>query len=151
MMTVLSQMMASDGVHQSSPVAVNITVIDANDNTPTFPNVSYSISVYTDMQAGEVVLWVINNSLTILRNSVPAQSNRISGLVYEVPIVDIITPSLYVSSESAVFSPQCVQRAGFCLNRRLGSRHRSIETCPVILKRKPDTERLIGATDGTPV
>ncbi|XP_047673867.1 protocadherin-15b isoform X3 [Tachysurus fulvidraco] len=49
-------MMASDGVHQSSPVAVNITVIDANDNTPTFPNISYSVSVYTDMRAGEVVL-----------------------------------------------------------------------------------------------
>lgn len=56
-------MMASDGVHQSSPVAVNITVIDANDNTPTFPNISYSVSVYTDMRAGEVVLWVIDDLL----------------------------------------------------------------------------------------
>lgn len=71
-MTVLSQMMASDGVHQSSPVAVNITVIDSNDNTPTFSNISYSVSVYTDMQAGEVVLWVIDNSLTILTNSLLA-------------------------------------------------------------------------------
>ncbi|XP_046709848.1 protocadherin-15b [Silurus meridionalis] len=68
-------MMASDGVHRSSPVAVNITVIDANDNTPTFPNVSYSGSVYTDMQAGEVVLWVIDNSLTILTNSLLAQTH----------------------------------------------------------------------------
>lgn len=86
MMTVLSQMTASDGVHRSSPVAVNITVIDANDNTPTFPNVSYSVSVYTDMQAGEAVLWVIDNSPTILTNTPLAQSNRISGLVYERPI-----------------------------------------------------------------
>ncbi|XP_076856743.1 protocadherin-15b isoform X2 [Brachyhypopomus gauderio] len=49
-------MVASDGVHESSPVTVNITVIDANDNTPTFPNVSYSVNVYTDMQPGETVL-----------------------------------------------------------------------------------------------
>lgn len=97
MMTVLSQMMASDGVHQSSPVAVNIMVIDANDNTPTFPNVSYSASVYTDMQAGEVVLWVIDNSLTILTNSLLVQSNKISGLVYEGPIAGIIVRALHLS------------------------------------------------------
>ncbi|KAG1936098.1 protocadherin-15b [Pimephales promelas] len=47
---------ASDGVQESSPVTVNITVIDANDNTPTFPNVSYSVNVYTDMQPGDTVL-----------------------------------------------------------------------------------------------
>lgn len=101
-------MLASDGVHQSSPVAVNITVIDANDNTPTFPNVSYSISVYTDMQAGEVVLWVINNSLTILTNSPPAQSNRISGLVYKEPVTGIIAPAQYLNSELAAFFYLCV-------------------------------------------
>ncbi|XP_051522633.1 protocadherin-15-like [Myxocyprinus asiaticus] len=49
-------MIASDGVQESSPVTVNITVIDANDNTPTFPNVSYSVSVYTDMLLGDTVL-----------------------------------------------------------------------------------------------
>ncbi|XP_051770928.1 protocadherin-15b isoform X3 [Ctenopharyngodon idella] len=49
-------MIASDGVQESSPVSVNITVIDANDNTPTFPNVSYSVNVYTDMQPGDTVL-----------------------------------------------------------------------------------------------
>ncbi|KAL6474715.1 hypothetical protein MHYP_G00157550 [Metynnis hypsauchen] len=49
-------MIASDGIQESSPVTVNITVIDANDNTPTFPNVSYSVNVYTDMQPGETVL-----------------------------------------------------------------------------------------------
>lgn len=53
-------MIASDGVQESSPVTVNITVIDANDNTPTFPNVSYSVNVYTDMQPGDTVLQVIN-------------------------------------------------------------------------------------------
>ncbi|XP_057214580.1 protocadherin-15b [Triplophysa rosa] len=49
-------MVASDGVQQSSPATINITVIDANDNTPTFPNVSYSVNVYTDIQLGEAVL-----------------------------------------------------------------------------------------------
>ncbi|XP_062859536.1 protocadherin-15b [Trichomycterus rosablanca] len=48
-------MLASDGVHLSSPVTVNITVMDANDNTPTFPDVSYSVRVYTDASPGEVV------------------------------------------------------------------------------------------------
>ncbi len=56
-------MTASDGVQESSPVTVNITVIDANDNTPTFPNVSYSVNVYTDMQPGDTILQVINKIL----------------------------------------------------------------------------------------
>uniref|UniRef100_A0A6Q2Z3B3 Cadherin domain-containing protein n=1 Tax=Esox lucius TaxID=8010 RepID=A0A6Q2Z3B3_ESOLU len=49
-------MVASDGVQESTPVTVHITVIDANDNTPTFPNASYSVNVYTDMQPGETVM-----------------------------------------------------------------------------------------------
>uniref|UniRef100_A0A3B3TQF4 Protocadherin-related 15a n=1 Tax=Poecilia latipinna TaxID=48699 RepID=A0A3B3TQF4_9TELE len=55
-MTYTFTMVASDGVQQSSPVTVNILVIDANDNTPTFAQVSYSIEVFTDMQPGETVL-----------------------------------------------------------------------------------------------
>lgn len=54
------QMVASDGVQQSSPVTVNILVLDANDNTPTFAEVSYSVEVFTDMQPGDTVLQVIN-------------------------------------------------------------------------------------------
>lgn len=53
------QMVASDGVQQSNPVTVNILVIDANDNTPTFTKVSYNVEVFTDMQPGETVLQVI--------------------------------------------------------------------------------------------
>ncbi|MCI4376456.1 hypothetical protein PGIGA_G00188630 [Pangasianodon gigas] len=49
-------MVASDGVQQSMPVRVNILVIDANDNTPTFSQVSYNIEVFTNMQAGETVI-----------------------------------------------------------------------------------------------
>uniref|UniRef100_A0A3Q3X0X9 Protocadherin-15 n=1 Tax=Mola mola TaxID=94237 RepID=A0A3Q3X0X9_MOLML len=46
---------ASDGVQQSVPVPVTITVLDANDNTPTFPNVSYNVNLFTDMTPGETV------------------------------------------------------------------------------------------------
>ncbi|XP_073722817.1 protocadherin-15b isoform X2 [Misgurnus anguillicaudatus] len=49
-------MIASDGVQESSPATINITVIDTNDNTPTFPNVSYSVNVYTNIQPGDAVL-----------------------------------------------------------------------------------------------
>lgn len=58
-------MVASDGVQQSSPVTVNILVIDANDNTPTFAEVSYSVEVFTDMQPGETVLQVINPTIAL--------------------------------------------------------------------------------------
>lgn len=57
-------MVASDGVQQSSPVTVNILVIDANDNTPTFAEVSYSVQVFTNMQPGETVLQVINPAIS---------------------------------------------------------------------------------------
>ncbi|XP_060728439.1 protocadherin-15a [Tachysurus vachellii] len=50
------RMVASDGVQQSVPVTVNILVIDANDNTPTFSQVSYNIEVFTNMQPGETVI-----------------------------------------------------------------------------------------------
>lgn len=51
-------MVASDGVQQSVPVTVNILIIDANDNTPTFSQVSYNVEVFTNMQAGETVIQV---------------------------------------------------------------------------------------------
>ncbi|XP_066474848.1 protocadherin-15 isoform X2 [Tiliqua scincoides] len=49
-------MAASDGVQESLPVTVNIIVIDANDNSPTFSNVSYNVKIYTDMRPGESVI-----------------------------------------------------------------------------------------------
>lgn len=52
------QLLASDGVQQSDPVTVTITVLDANDNTPTFANVSYHVNLFTDMMPGETVLQV---------------------------------------------------------------------------------------------
>uniref|UniRef100_A0A8C9XI36 Protocadherin-15 n=1 Tax=Sander lucioperca TaxID=283035 RepID=A0A8C9XI36_SANLU len=49
-------LLASDGVQQSIPVTVTITVLDANDNTPTFANASYNVNLFTDMMPGETVL-----------------------------------------------------------------------------------------------
>nr|XP_043869853.1 protocadherin-15-like [Solea senegalensis] len=49
-------LLASDGVQQSFPVTVAIAVLDANDNTPTFANVSYNVNLFTDMMPGETVL-----------------------------------------------------------------------------------------------
>ncbi|KAK7148219.1 hypothetical protein R3I93_012518 [Phoxinus phoxinus] len=49
-------LVASDGVQQSRPVTVDILVIDANDNTPTFTQVSYSVEIFTNMLPGETVL-----------------------------------------------------------------------------------------------
>lgn len=54
----LSQLVASDGVQESTAVTVAITVLDANDNTPTFPNVSYNVNLFIDMMPGEAVLQV---------------------------------------------------------------------------------------------
>ncbi|XP_058044814.1 protocadherin-15 [Ahaetulla prasina] len=47
---------ASDGVQESFPVTVNIFVLDANDNSPTFSNISYNVKIYTDMRPGESVI-----------------------------------------------------------------------------------------------
>jgi len=52
------QLLASDGVQQSVPVTVAITVLDANDNTPTFANVSYDVNLFTDVMPGETVMQV---------------------------------------------------------------------------------------------
>uniref|UniRef100_A0A8C8VGM7 Protocadherin-15 n=1 Tax=Pelusios castaneus TaxID=367368 RepID=A0A8C8VGM7_9SAUR len=49
-------MTASDGVQESTAVMVNILVIDANDNTPTFSNISYNVKIYTDMRPGESII-----------------------------------------------------------------------------------------------
>lgn len=52
------QLLASDGVQESIPVSVTVTVLDANDNTPTFANVSYNVNLFTNMAPGETVLQV---------------------------------------------------------------------------------------------
>ncbi|KAF7659590.1 hypothetical protein LDENG_00295730 [Lucifuga dentata] len=68
-------MVASDGVQQSTPVTVNIVVVDANDNTPTFGEVSYNVEVFTDMQPGETVLQL---------TAVDADEGRNGLVTYEI-------------------------------------------------------------------
>ncbi|XP_033371565.1 protocadherin-15 isoform X1 [Parus major] len=68
-------MTASDGVQESVPVTVNIVVIDANDNSPTFSNISYSVKIYTDMKPGEGVI-----KLT----AVDADEGANGQIVYEI-------------------------------------------------------------------
>ncbi|XP_014737755.1 PREDICTED: protocadherin-15 [Sturnus vulgaris] len=68
-------MTASDGVQESVPVTVNILVIDANDNTPTFSNISYNVKIYTDMRPGEGVI-----KLT----AVDADEGANGQIVYEI-------------------------------------------------------------------
>lgn len=46
---------------------MTITVLDANDNTPTFANVSYNVNLFTDMLPGETVLQVQTVNYTILK------------------------------------------------------------------------------------
>ncbi|KAF5888843.1 protocadherin-15 isoform X2, partial [Clarias magur] len=114
-------MTASDGVHQSSPVAVNITVIDANDNTPTFPNVSYSVSVYTDMQAGEAVLWLTASDADEGPNGLVGYSilagsgshfivNNQTGLISVVPGVSLTVGSSYTLTVKATDNAPINQR-----------------------------------------
>ncbi|TRY57827.1 hypothetical protein DNTS_022741, partial [Danionella cerebrum] len=52
-------LVASDGVQLSRPVTVDIVVVDANDNTPTFSQVSYSVEIFNNMLPGETVLQLI--------------------------------------------------------------------------------------------
>ncbi|KAM9462144.1 protocadherin-15-like [Clarias gariepinus] len=114
-------MTASDGVHRSSPVAVNITVIDANDNTPTFPNVSYSVSVYTDMQAGEAVLWLTASDADEGPNGLVSYSilagsrghfiiNNQTGLISVVPGVNLTVGSSYALTVRATDNAPINQR-----------------------------------------
>ncbi|NXR35870.1 PCD15 protein, partial [Zosterops hypoxanthus] len=68
-------MTASDGVQESEPVTVNILVLDANDNSPTFSNISYNVKIYTDMRPGEGVI-----KLT----AVDADEGANGQIVYEI-------------------------------------------------------------------
>uniref|UniRef100_W5LFU4 Protocadherin-related 15b n=1 Tax=Astyanax mexicanus TaxID=7994 RepID=W5LFU4_ASTMX len=114
-------MIASDGIQESPPVTVNITVIDANDNTPTFPNVSYSVNVYTDMQPGETVLRLTAvdadegpNGLISYSILAGAQGhftiNNLTGLITVVPGVNLTVGRSYALTVRAADSGPSSQR-----------------------------------------
>lgn len=112
---------ASDGIQESPPVTVNITVIDANDNTPTFPNVSYSVNVYTDMQPGETVLRLTAvdadegpNGLISYTILAGAQGhftiNNLTGLITVMPGVNLTVGRSYALTVRAADSAPSSQR-----------------------------------------
>uniref|UniRef100_A0A8C7JJ95 Protocadherin-related 15b n=1 Tax=Oncorhynchus kisutch TaxID=8019 RepID=A0A8C7JJ95_ONCKI len=114
-------MVASDGVQESTPVAINITVIDANDNTPTFPNTSYSVNVYTDMQPGETILqltaldadWGPNGLVTykiLAGDQGHFIINNRSGVITVVPGVSLAVGHSYTLTVKAVDSGPGSQR-----------------------------------------
>ncbi|XP_064780345.1 protocadherin-15-like [Oncorhynchus masou masou] len=114
-------MVASDGVQESTPVAINITVIDANDNTPTFPNTSYSVNVYTDMQPGETILQLTAldadggpNGLVTYKILAGDQGhfiiNNRSGVITVVPGVSLAMGRSYTLTVKAVDSGPGSQR-----------------------------------------
>ncbi|MGH0141718.1 UNVERIFIED_CONTAM: hypothetical protein FKN15_074408 [Acipenser sinensis] len=114
-------MIASDGVQESTPITVNILVIDANDNTPTFSNISYSVNVYTDMQPGEAVLRLtaldadegLNGQITY-EILVGAQGdfiiNNRTGLITVAPGVNLIIGRSYALTVKASDNAPISQR-----------------------------------------
>ncbi|RXM36363.1 Protocadherin-15 [Acipenser ruthenus] len=114
-------MIASDGVQESTPVTVNILVIDANDNTPAFSNISYSVNVYTDMQPGETVLRLtaldadegLNGQITY-EILVGAQGdfiiNNRTGLITVAPGVSLIVGRSYALTVKASDNAPVSQR-----------------------------------------
>lgn len=77
-------MTASDGVQESVPVTVNILVIDANDNSPTFSNISYNVKIYTDMRPGEGVIKVISGLFISFVNSLFVSSRWYLYLLIQI-------------------------------------------------------------------
>ena len=45
--------------------------MDANDNTPTFPEISYDVYVYTDMNPGDSVIQVTTRMRVYLKQLFP--------------------------------------------------------------------------------
>uniref|UniRef100_A0A8C0LS46 Protocadherin related 15 n=1 Tax=Canis lupus dingo TaxID=286419 RepID=A0A8C0LS46_CANLU len=117
---------AFDGVQESEPVIVNIRVMDANDNTPTFPEISYDVYVYTDMSPGDSVIQLTavdadegpNGEITydIL---VGAQGdfaiNRTSGLVTVAPGRALTVGRTYaLTVQAADNAPPAERRHSIC-------------------------------------
>uniref|UniRef100_A0A8C9IZM0 Protocadherin-15 n=1 Tax=Piliocolobus tephrosceles TaxID=591936 RepID=A0A8C9IZM0_9PRIM len=103
---------AFDGVQESEPVIVNIQVMDANDNTPTFPEISYDVYVYTDMRPGDSVIQLTavdadegSNGEITYEILVGAQGdfiiNKTTGLITIAPGVEMIVGRTYALTVQA--------------------------------------------------
>ncbi|XP_048194748.1 protocadherin-15 isoform X9 [Perognathus longimembris pacificus] len=103
---------AFDGVQESVPVVVNIRVMDANDNTPTFPEISYDVYVYTDMRPGDSVIQLTavdadegSNGEITYEILVGAQGdfiiNKTTGLISIAPGAELIVGRTYALTVQA--------------------------------------------------
>ncbi|XP_003783712.1 protocadherin-15 isoform X9 [Otolemur garnettii] len=113
---------AFDGVQESEPVIVNIRVMDANDNTPTFPEISYNVYVYTDMNPGDSVIQLTavdadegSNGEITYDILVGAQGdfiiNRTTGLITVAPGVELIVGRTYALTVQAADNAPPAERS----------------------------------------
>ncbi|XP_058399413.1 protocadherin-15 isoform X7 [Diceros bicornis minor] len=117
---------AFDGVQESEPVIVNIQVMDANDNTPTFPEISYDVYVYTDMSPGDSVIQLTavdadegSNGEITYEILVGAQGdfiiNKTTGLITISPGVELIVGRTYaLTVQAADNAPPAERRHSIC-------------------------------------
>ncbi|XP_004440066.1 PREDICTED: protocadherin-15 isoform X3 [Ceratotherium simum simum] len=117
---------AFDGVQESEPVIVNIRVMDANDNTPTFPEISYDVYVYTDMSPGDSVIQLTavdadegSNGEITYEILVGARGdfiiNKTTGLITIVPGVELIVGRTYaLTVQAADNAPPAERRHSIC-------------------------------------
>ncbi|XP_059973785.1 protocadherin-15 isoform X7 [Mesoplodon densirostris] len=117
---------AFDGVQESEPVIVNIRVMDANDNTPTFPEISYDVYVYTDMNPGDSVIQLTavdadegSNGEITYEILVGAQGdfiiNKTTGLITIAPGVELIVGRTYaLTIQAADNAPPAERRHSIC-------------------------------------
>uniref|UniRef100_A0A8C6EWN6 Protocadherin-15 n=1 Tax=Marmota marmota marmota TaxID=9994 RepID=A0A8C6EWN6_MARMA len=117
---------AFDGVQESEPVIVNIRVMDANDNTPTFPEISYDVYVYTDMSAGDSVIQLTavdadegSNGEITYEILVGAQGdfiiNKTTGLITIAPGVELIVGRTYaLTVQASDNAPPAERRHSIC-------------------------------------
>ncbi|XP_023977065.1 protocadherin-15 isoform X8 [Physeter macrocephalus] len=113
---------AFDGVQESEPVVVNIRVMDANDNTPTFPEISYDVYVYTDMNPGDSVIQLTavdadegSNGEITYEILVGAQGdfiiNKTTGLITIAPGVELIVGRTYALTIQAADNAPPAERS----------------------------------------
>ncbi|XP_061051751.1 protocadherin-15 isoform X9 [Eubalaena glacialis] len=113
---------AFDGVQESEPVIVNIRVMDANDNTPTFPEISYDVYVYTDMNPGDSVIQLTavdadegSNGEITYEILVGAQGdfiiNKTTGLITIAPGVELIVGQTYALTVQAADNAPPAERS----------------------------------------
>ncbi|XP_006144445.1 protocadherin-15 isoform X1 [Tupaia chinensis] len=117
---------AFDGVQESEPVIVNIRVMDANDNTPTFPEISYDVYVYTDMSPGDSVIQLTavdadegSNGEITYEILAGAQGdfiiNKTTGLISIAPGVELIVGRTYaLTVQAADNAPPAERRHSIC-------------------------------------